>query len=326
MPPRAVVGRPTGRAAASHRSGRSYRTRRTLQRSSNGVQKRSHVQGSRAGGRRTRRRQEGSRLAPPSAVPDRNQSPRSGPRGSWIQPRQRRPRSGRAASKIDPWALATERANPDSRTTTILPIASGRHPRSILSRPGASRTLRSRVDRRSWRSTNRDLTSTTRSERRAACQPTMSMDPRSPKWLNDHSTSTSQPDRCRIPTSCSTIAAWSRSRSLARSAPRHRTSMTSSAPRARTTDRMVETSIDPNLPSSMSETVDCETPAPAARSTWRLRSSRRISRTVSPTRRSSTAARVAVGTSLPLTPSAPDEETQGIDRYRTIESRPGAVR
>ena len=289
-----------------------------------GVQPRIRAQRPRARGRRTRRSPEEFRLAPPTAVPDKNQSPRSGPRGSWIHPRQRRLRSGRAASNIDPWTLATERANPDSRTTTSLPTASGRHPRSILSRPGASRTLRSRVDRRSWRSTNLDLTSTTRRDRYLGCQPTMSMDPRSPKWLNDHSTSTSQPDRRRIATICSTIAAWSRSRSLARSAPRHRTSMTSSAPRARTTDRMVETSIDPNLPSSMSETVDCETPAVAATSTWRLRSSRRISRTVSPTRRSSTASRVAVRTSLPLTrrPRA----TKGPIGHRPITDGRGPTR
>ena len=161
------------------------------------------------------------RFPSPGVSLSRNQMARKSRSGCRSQRRTFDVRAGSAAAKTGPNRSTALRAQVCSGSTSTLPTTRGLQPSSRAS-VGHSRRLRSIFDSRSCRSTSFVLTSTIRRARAGGYQPITSIDPCSPQTLKLCSGMVSQPSEVRRRTTSLTRPAWSSSRSLARSAPRHR--------------------------------------------------------------------------------------------------------
>ncbi len=222
-------------------------------------------------------------------------------------------RPGRAARRVAAWESTRRRAVRSFGRTSSRVTETARHPRSrATSRP--SRPFRSRETSIAWRSGTTDLTSTTRSEPVAGWNPRTSIDPRSPRMLNEASGSASQPFALRRATAYSTRLACLASRRRSRPSPCHRSRSSTLAPRAVTTLSRVCTATRSAPPRSMRPTTGRDKPALTARSSCDHRRRRRSARTPSPKRTTSTERSIAGRHAPRLIPLSSERITRDLGR------------
>ncbi len=236
-------------------------------------------------------------LVPLPRANGRNSNPDIARAGSRSQRRTSHPESGKATRYVAPSAATRRREVEDSPTTSRRATRRHSHPRS-LAIPGASRVFRSSACMVACESGITDLTSTTSTVAVSTCRANTSMDPRSPHFEKETSTAASQPSACRHRTVSSTRPACARSSSRSMASPRHRSRTSRSASSATAMRDRLPTETSPTRPRSTRETSSRDTPAAAARSSWRQLRRIRRARTDEPTRTASIGEMMARGTSL----------------------------
>ncbi len=199
------------------------------------------------------------------------------------------PRSGKAGPSRRSRRPTRSRFADEARTASRRATPTGATPSLSLAIVRPSRALTSRRRSISSAEAISDFTSTTSRSREDGWSARRSTDPRSPKWLKLTSGVTTHPCVDRRCETAEAVDACRSSRSRSSHPPRCRTPISMSASTASNTRQSVRTDIASQRPSSICETVDCETPATVATSDCRSERARRRTRSARPTRRRSIA-------------------------------------
>ena len=219
--------------------------------------------------------------------------------GARSHARAPRPRLGNVPPSVAACSAIRRLAVRPSVTTSSRPTDVGSHPRSRAI-AGASLTFRSSVRNIACRSVMIVLTSTINTILQDRCHARMSIEPRSPRTLNDASTAVSQPASSRSLTTISTRLAWAESRRRSTPSSRQRTTTSIEASRASNMARSSPTWMASAPPVSTRDTRPRDTSAALARSTCRQQRRCRSTRSDRPMRGVSTRESMPGATHLPL--------------------------
>lgn len=207
------------------------------------------------------------------------------PSGRRSQPRTSTVRAGSAARKVAACSSTRRRAVRSSgRTSSRVTDVTFQPRSSAISR--ARRPFRSMPVSMACMSGTTDLISITRSDPVAGWKARISIEPRSPRTLNETSVAVSQALEARISRTWSTSRACRRSSRRSRPSPCHSNRTSSRASRAAATRTRVWTATRSAWPRSMRQTTDLDTRAFPPSCAWVHR--RRIRRARNPSPRRTT--------------------------------------